>query len=175
MLTLESQQRYGFAHALCNGKIVLDAGCKFGFGAEYLAIVAKQVIAIDIDSSRIYACRREQKSDNIIFRIQDLEKRFVFSRYKIDVVTCFETLEHLKNPEKLIKQLPDILKENGLFIFSVPIGDRLNKDGSRQEEHLQIFETEKDIRKLVGNYLNVEFLGIHNPWSFLGIARRFNE
>jgi len=174
MLTLENQQRYGFAHALCNDKIVLDAGCKYGFGAEYLAMVAKQVIAVDVDSSKVYACRREQKSNNLIFRIQDLEKRFTFSGYKIDVITCFETLEHLDNPKKFLKQVPDILRENGLFIFSVPIGDRPNKDDSRQEEHLQVFETEKDIRILVGNYLNVEFLGIHHPWSYLGIARRFN-
>lgn len=38
-----------------------------------------------------------------------------------DLITCFETLEHCKNPKKAIENIVSLLKENGVFVGTWPI------------------------------------------------------
>lgn len=39
---------------------------------------------------------------------------------KYDCAICFELLEHVKNPDKVLKEISRILKTNGLFFLSMP-------------------------------------------------------
>jgi len=51
----------------------------------------------------------------------DLEKdRLPFPSNKFDIVTCFEVLEHLKNPSLALKEIKRVLKEDGTAYISVP-------------------------------------------------------
>ncbi|MEM3393038.1 MAG: class I SAM-dependent methyltransferase [Candidatus Bathyarchaeia archaeon] len=48
-------------------------------------------------------------------------KYMPFKQSSFDLITCFETIEHLYNPELMINEAYRILKPNGVFIISTPI------------------------------------------------------
>lgn len=45
---------------------------------------------------------------------------FFTSPIKYDTITCFQVLEHVKNPEAAIKSMYDLLKPNGRLILTTP-------------------------------------------------------
>lgn len=170
-LTFESQQRYEFARLFCNGKIVLDAGCKLSVGAYFLSSVARHVIAVDIDQEKIDEGKRNLygvPTFNLEFYRCDLEKALSGEWHnQFDTIVCLETLEHMDHPERFVEQVKGLLKVGGHFIFSVPQGDR------KSPLHKTIFETESDVERLV-SLSNLKIQGIWKQWawSFIGVAKR---
>lgn len=169
-LEFEAYQRYMFAQAFCNGKNVIDAGSKFGIGTYIISRVASKVIGIDFNKERI-----EKGISNLIFQPcvnvgfthfdleEDLSEKFPSP---VDVIVCFETIEHLKCPDKFISQVPDLLKEDGYFIFSVPIGNRNIK------EHLHIFNNSENVSGLL-KYDFIEHINFtQEPYSYIVVAKK---
>ncbi len=54
------------------------------------------------------------------FKKCNLEKGIPFSDEKFDVIYCGEVIEHLYNPDFLVKEFNRILKPNGHIIMSTP-------------------------------------------------------
>lgn len=113
--------RYEWARQFCEGKIVLDAACGSGYGAKILAEVAEHVHGIDKSATAIqYAWAFYAVPNN------GFEERSVYAISRIDtqvaVVTSFETIEHLRKPERFVKQAYKTLEEGGLFVVSAPEG-----------------------------------------------------
>lgn len=112
-----------YAHALphVTGKNVVDLCCGTGYGTKLLAEAADSVTGIDYQQSAIEYAKRD-KISNCIFIVQDLDQEIPdFSQYH--VVTCFEGLEHLKDPKGLVDH---IIGQKKVFIFSVPNEKVLN-------------------------------------------------
>jgi len=72
--------------------------------------------------------------DGIEFLVGNAEE-FSFDE-PFDVVTSFETIEHLPNPKIFLALVYQHLKPNGLLLLSVPIGETRHIDGY----HLHVFE-----------------------------------
>jgi 2-polyprenyl-3-methyl-5-hydroxy-6-metoxy-1,4-benzoquinol methylase len=101
---------------------ILDVGCGTGINISIpLASIGYSVLGLDIDSASI-ARAQEISADipTVEFRCCYLEQASLASRFHI--VICSEVFEHLKQPAVLLKQLRDILEENGVLLITVPNG-----------------------------------------------------
>ena len=106
------------------GHVVLDAACGLGYGAAALATgtgVAR-VIGVDLGEWAVnYAKanfgvgRRELE-----FHTQDATRLTQLAVASVDLIVSFETLEHMPNPELLLREFARVLKPGGTFIGSVP-------------------------------------------------------
>lgn len=126
--------RYEWAKQFCKDKIVLDAACGSGYGTKMLAEVAEHVHGIDRSAAAVqYAWQHYAVPNN------GFEERSVYAIVRIptrfDVVASFETIEHLRKPERFVKQVYDALNEGGLFLVSAP-------EGSYSEWHVWDFTEE---------------------------------
>jgi SAM-dependent methyltransferase len=112
--------RYEFASQYIDSRVVLDIACGTGYGTSILASQgAKNIIGVDASTEAIQYANEHYLKDNIKFILGDAQK-FTLST-KIDVAISFETIEHLKDPECLLRNVVGILKADGKFIISTPI------------------------------------------------------
>jgi SAM-dependent methyltransferase len=90
----------------------LDLGCGSGY---VLSRLNGERIGIDNDSEALRLCRRRGLK---VFKI-DLNRPFNLKR-KFDTIICLGVLEHLTNPETAVQSVYKHLKDDGIFIASVP-------------------------------------------------------
>lgn len=115
--------RYIYTLNLVNDKNVLDIACGTGYGMYLMSYWAKTVSGYDISKKAIEEAKKFDYKCPVCLETRDLEKDKSLSNHKtknFDVITCFETIEHLENPEILIKNAKQNLKKGGYFIFSIP-------------------------------------------------------
>lgn len=115
--------RYIFALQDVYDKDVLDVACGTGYGMYLMSFFAKTVSGYDISKETIEEAKRFPYKCPVCLEIRNLEKNDVLSNHKakqFDVITCYETLEHLEESEFLIVNIRKYLKTGGIFYFSVP-------------------------------------------------------
>jgi len=154
--------RYLLARGFVNpGEIVVDAACGTGYGSRLLAEVAKFVHGYDIDR-RAVSVAVSRKTDNTAFHVTDLERGDIV---RCDVAVSIETLEHLVNPENLVKKF--YRRANRLFVFSVP----LNEEAGANPFHNTTF-TRDSIVKLVTDCGWKMFHSFMQGNHFIGVAQK---
>jgi len=139
--------RYTFALPYVAKRDTHDVGAKDGFGSLIFSFVAKSLTLSDI--SVPWLNRAEKRGGFACptnFVICDYDKDFPEGSW--DTITAFEVIEHVENPEFLIKNIASHLRPNGFFVYSVP-------HMVANHEHKTLFDAEK-IHNLVGKYLTVE-------------------
>lgn len=108
----DHRERYRFASAGISGR-VLDAACGCGYGSRMLYGVANEVVGIDIYPNAVKFAAEHYKGPT--YKCGDLET--VDLGGKFDFVVSLETIEHLKNPELVLKRFREV---GGALIASVP-------------------------------------------------------
>ncbi len=98
------------------GKKLIEFGCATGAASSVLRDFGYDVTATDISK---YAVERAQKNfSDIKFLVHDMEKSFV--KDKFDLAVAFDVIEHLKDPKLGIRNIYNLLKKDGLAVFSTP-------------------------------------------------------
>ena len=132
-----------------SGRAVLDVGSGEGYGAALLARVARTVVGIDIAPEAIDHARKTYGDvPNLGITISDAECLPVSSA-SVDIVTCFEVIEHVQHPIELLEEVRRALRPDGVFIVSTPDKaaygtyrhDEPNEFHHVSEMHLHEFET----------------------------------
>jgi ubiquinone/menaquinone biosynthesis C-methylase UbiE len=114
----EHEVRYVFAGGYVAGKEVLDVACGTGVGTEFLRQAgATKVWGLDLDQEAITFAKAKYR--NCEFAQSDATD-LCLPDDSVDVVVSFETLEHLKDQEKFLKESRRVLRSNGIFICSTP-------------------------------------------------------
>lgn len=117
---LDHVARYEFASGYTKEKNVLDISCGTGYGSRILYDRgARGVIGIDISIETINFASIKYKTKDLEFKVGDIQNIDFPANY-FDVVTCFETIEHVNSQEKVFKELQRVLKPRGLLIISSP-------------------------------------------------------
>ncbi len=143
--------RYTLALQNVKDKNVLDIACGTGYGMYLMSYWAKSVSGYDKEVLAIREAKQFQMKCKSYIETRNLETVVSLGNIvtqKFDVITCFETLEHLKNPEKLISLIEEHLSPKGVFYFSVPNKKDL-KDDSKW--HQSVFNKDKII-ELMRNF-----------------------
>ena len=103
------------------GKKVLDVGCGGGILAEALNELGANVTGIDASENTIGVAKTHSKSIGSDVRyIQNTIEEFTSSYpdERFDVITCLEMLEHVPEPDKIIKSCCALLKDDGDIFLS---------------------------------------------------------
>jgi len=115
----EHIERYVFASKFAKNKSVLDIACGVGYGCKILLNAgALSVEGVDISEKIIDYAKQNYQNDKIKFNcysIYDLAKNGEY-----DLITCFETIEHVQDDRAALRKLHDALKEDGYLIISTP-------------------------------------------------------
>lgn len=169
---------------------------------KIIDLVGKDKTVLELGSSTGYLTK-EFKKNNCAVDIAEIDeedaqkaKKYARSTYvgnlddtdfvnkirgKYDVVVAADVLEHLKNPENVLKQLQKNLNKNGLILISLPniACWQIRKDlffkgkfeyedwGILDKTHLR-FYTYETIQKLIRNcgYKIIEVLQIETDYPF---------
>lgn len=101
----------------CAGRVVLEAGCGEGYGADLLAEVAAHVIGLDYDAATVAHVRaRYPRVDIRHGNLVDLP----LADASVDVVVNFQVIEHLWDQEKFIAECLRVLRPGGQLLVSTP-------------------------------------------------------
>jgi ubiquinone/menaquinone biosynthesis C-methylase UbiE len=111
--------RYEFAVPFVEDQEVLDLASGTGYGGALLAQSARSVVGIDIDADAVAYAHDVYGSDNCRFRTGNGEA-IELDDETIDVVTSFETIEHVPSDQKLLAEFHRVLRPGGLLIISTP-------------------------------------------------------
>lgn len=111
--------RYRFASKFTKGKSVLDAACGDGYGSVYLD--ANSYLGLDIDRETIIQAVSKYKSygNRVDFMNANLDNETLYNML-FDVIVCFETIEHVTNPEFVLGNFYNYLKQDGILLISTP-------------------------------------------------------
>jgi SAM-dependent methyltransferase len=104
------------------GRAHLDYGSGIGNDALVFADAGFNVTLADIsDCLLAFAAWRFRRRGLSVATI-DL-KRDVPPARAFDVVVCFDVLEHIPDPLRIVRSIQRAMRENGLFVFHAPFAD----------------------------------------------------
>lgn len=101
----------------CAGRDVLEAGCGEGYGADLIAAVARQVIAVDYDAATVsHVQARYPRVHAVHGNLAELP----LPDAAVDVVVNFQVIEHLWDQAQFIAECARVLRPSGLLLVSTP-------------------------------------------------------
>ena len=95
---------------------VLDVGCGAGFLSNYLGSRGHRVTGLDASPDALAIARRYDPSGLVQYRQGDA-LRLPFDDASFDAVCAMDFLEHVENPEQVIREASRVLRPNGSFFF----------------------------------------------------------
>ena len=111
--------RYEFASPLCRGRRVLDVATGTGYGASILRRNgAAAVVAVDREQAALDYAANRYGSDGLEWINADAYDLPFEDEF--DVVVSFETIEHLKDPERFVEQCKKAMTPDGTYVVSTP-------------------------------------------------------
>ena len=116
-------RRYEVAATMAAGKRVLDAACGTGYGSSFLLRQggAASVLGVDIDPQTIAYATRRFGAPGLGFRVASATRTGVPDA-SIDLVTSFETIEHVDDPTALLAEFRRGLAPGG-GVVRVGVGE----------------------------------------------------
>lgn len=97
------------------GKKILDIGCGAGTISRYL-VERNEVHGLDSSQAAVEQARKR----GIKAQVFDVTNRLPFEDAIFDIVICKDLLEHLENPQKVLKEIKRVLRTGASLWVSVP-------------------------------------------------------
>jgi SAM-dependent methyltransferase len=152
----EHLARYRFAAQLAPGRRVLDVACGEGYGTALLAAAgAESVVGVDIDEATVEHARRRHGIDARAADVRSLP----FDEGSFDLIACFETIEHVEDPERALAELERVRAPGGLLVISTPNAGQYLVEN---EFHVREFEHAEFVELLQARFPAVRLLFQHN-------------
>ncbi|MBS1701026.1 MAG: methyltransferase domain-containing protein [Armatimonadetes bacterium] len=105
-------QRYLYFRPWYEDAVVVDAACGEGYGTDFSSIFSKESHGADVSSEAVQHATNAYPRAS--FRVEDVCN---YDYSKADIVTSFETIEHLPDPEQFLEALKAC---KGRIIISTP-------------------------------------------------------
>lgn len=156
----EHMARYAYVIERVAGKTVLDVACGTGYGLPRLQTTAKWVVGVDLDPSAVERARRELDSGRGEVIVADAT-HLPFEDGRFDVVTSFETLEHLPKRTEFLREISRVLASSGVLFISTPNAYYTRPiDGKpRNPYHLHEYDPAELVTALKEHFGVVELVG----------------
>lgn len=149
-------KKYEFARSRIDG-LVVDVACGVGYGSDYLGAAATTVVGVEIAEEAIATARTRYRHDNVYFVLGNAEQ-LPFPDSSIDAVTCFEGIEHFRDPAAHLDEVVRVLKPEATYFVSTP-HPNMHAHGEDNPFHLHEFEPERFEAMLRRRFTSVEMLG----------------
>lgn len=158
---IEAMAAYHFAGRLVDGKRVLDAGCGFGYGSDYLSKRADEVVGLDNDRETITRATDTYRQKNVRFILSDATS-IDFPDSYFDVACLFELIHQVAEYQKLLEETRRVLKNDGVLLVSTRRKDKEEPKGD--PSHIKVF-TAEELKALLSKtgFSGVETYGITRP------------
>ena len=103
-----------------DNKQILDVACGGGLLTEALFKKGGLVSGIDISDVAIHTAKNHAASANIDINyvLGEAEELLPENKERFDVVTCLEAIEHVPDPNQLVKTCSNLCKKDGDIFFS---------------------------------------------------------
>jgi 2-polyprenyl-6-hydroxyphenyl methylase/3-demethylubiquinone-9 3-methyltransferase len=95
---------------------VLDLGCGGGFLSNYLATLGHRVTGLDETEDSLLVAARHDASGTVKYDRGDATS-LRYDSESFDVVCAMDFLEHVEEPERVVRQAARVLAPSGLFFF----------------------------------------------------------
>ena len=129
---------------IAKGARVLDIGCAFGYFLKCCDAYRLETYGVDISDYAIQQAREITKAKLLNHDVNGGLAMFVDNFF--DLITIFDTIEHLASPYNLLKEVHRVLRPEGKMIITVDnlhaiarIWKRGKWQGFREETHLYLF------------------------------------
>lgn len=108
------------SRAAIAGKTVLDVGCGGGILAESMAERGATVTGIDLakKSLKVAQLHSLESGVSVTYRCVPVEELAEEMPASFDVVTCMEMLEHVPDPQSVVRACARLVKPGGQVFFS---------------------------------------------------------
>jgi 2-polyprenyl-3-methyl-5-hydroxy-6-metoxy-1,4-benzoquinol methylase len=120
---VQRRARLARARVVCpRGALLLDLGCGSGAQTCELAHWNCAVIAVDIAREGVRALQRHVHEKGLASTspVQADATRLPLATGSVDLVTCFDVLEHVADEYAVLSEIHRVLKPSGRIILSVP-------------------------------------------------------
>ncbi len=156
----------------CNGRL-LDVGCATGIFLKAANASFKYSFGIDISKYATGFAVKELNVNAKYGTISDLN----FSQQYFDVITMWDVIEHVKDPNKYIDKISNIIRTGGLLVLSTGNIESLMFKIQKKKWHLLIppkhlfYFSPKTISMLLNKYgfrvLNIENEGQYTNLGYM--------
>lgn len=155
---LQSLAAYEHAVQYVAGKRVVDCGCGEGYGTALLAEHATLAIGVDREPEVVaYAAGKYRGAGRAAFVAASVDALPCVDD-SVDVVVCFQVLEHLPDPLAFLREVRRLLAPDGVLMLTTP---NLLVTGARPNPHHVHDYTPDDLRTLLERVFNdVELRGV---------------
>ena len=178
-----------FCHRFVGGKSgkLLDVGCGLGYFVKRVSDFSSwQVFGCEISKQAVDFAKTKLGLPNIFCgRVEDSK----FSQKSFDIITLWDVIEHIPNPDPLLSHLSLLLKDDGMLFLHTPnVTVQLPKakmkkylNGMREgihyleaKDHINIY-SENTIQRILhrSGYNNVKFIHLNPIQSVSGSKNQF--
>lgn len=158
----EHLDRYYYVREFVKNKKVLDIACGSGYGSEIIVNYGcKSYLGIDISNETVIEANKHYKSRKVKFLCGDGTDLHFVKNNMFDVIVSYETIEHIQNYKKFIKELKRVLNREGVLIISTPNKKYSSPNSIKPINPYHVIEFYPDEYKLLLNkyFSNVDLKG----------------
>ena len=155
----EHIMRYESVADIVKDKIVLDIASGSGYGTATLAKTANKVYGVDINEKAVnYSIENfgNKKTTFLVGSGTDIP----LETDSVDIVVSHETIEHIDDYRKFMREIKRVLKNGGQAIISTPNDDEYP---AGNHFHLHQFKV-KEFKKLLQSYFTNVDLYYQGAW-----------
>ena len=152
--------RYLYAAPHVRSLRALDIACGTGYGLPILQAEASRVVGVEIDPEAARQARREAGNGGAHV-IVGSGYNLPFRQASFDVITSFETIEHLEDRTRFLAELERVLVPGGLCIISTPNANHTQPINGKPRNPFHVYEYTPDELgvELRRHFTEVEMLG----------------
>lgn len=165
---------YDWVAERVTGKRVIDMACGEGYGAAILAGQASSVIGIDANPEAYEHARLKYRAPNLRFERELIEE---FAE-PADVVVFLQTVEHVREPGKLLRHFASLVPSAGEVIVSTPNLLTLAPPGAEKSAnpwHVKEYRPVEFAKLLESLFAEVELFGLYHSGQLAQYDRVSDE
>jgi len=166
---------YVASYRLGRGRSVLDLGCGPGYGTWLMAANgAERVVGVDRAAAKARQAERLCAGLRGCAVLVADAQRLPFAARSFGMVTCFEVIEHVPEPERLLAELRRVLTADGVLLLTTPNRSvrLLPLQRPRNPDHLREYSSRALAQGLRERFPSIRVLGIYGQPEAQAYYRR---